>query len=101
VHVTENDTRMIRDGLQHLGPTLSKEWGSEDRGLIGKIAKVPLCAICPAAQWYRSERASTAELECFCTQFRGVMYNGVKTITDCDARDDFIKGLAPTDNTGG
>ena len=98
--MTENDTRLIRDGLQYLGPTLQNEWNSQARGLIGKMAQVPLCAVCPAAQWYRIEQADKAELESFCTQFRGVMYSGGRAITDCDARDDSIKGLALADTTG-
>ena len=55
---------------------------------------LPLCAVCPAAQWYRIEDDQrTPRLEAFCTAFRGVMYDHRRrAVTACDGRTDTIEG---------
>lgn len=93
--MTTDDLRTIQDSLEHLGPSLQKEWDSEERGLLGEMKQVPVCAVCPAGQWYKTVGTGGDALECFCTQFRGVMYNGGKIVTECDARDDAIARLKP------
>ena len=81
--MTENDEIMLERNAAHIGPTLQNA-----RALVEKMVRVPLCAACPAAQWYKY---SDDQLHCFCTQFRGVMYNHTRAaITECDGHADAI-----------
>ena len=70
-----------------------------DRTGCGRIASVagdheplPLCVVCPSAQWYGIEDENGAKrLEAFCTEFRGTMYDHrQRAVTACDARTDAI-----------
>ena len=66
--------------------------------MVKAFERVPVCVACPMAQWYKLEAAPSkqgaepkpATLECFCTAFRGVMYNGGGAVTACDAFQDAL-----------
>ena len=86
--MTEEDRRMLETHATYVGPVVQAS-----RQLLEKMQPLPLCAVCPSAQWYRIEVAQgEAHLEAFCAEFRGVMYDRRKpTVTACDARTDAIK----------
>lgn len=82
----EEDARFLHTWVDEVGPTLR---GARD--LLEKMTRVPACAACPAARWYRLENQNgLATLECFCTEFRGVMFDGRRVITHCDGREDAL-----------
>jgi hypothetical protein len=91
--MNEDDRRLLRDWGDQLTPTLKSNYD-----LVEALDRVPICVACPMAQWYRLEKvppkpdapAPTATLECFCTAFRGVMYDGRRAVTACDARRDAL-----------
>ncbi len=45
--MTDEDRDLLRDGADYIGLTLS-----DAPDLLEKMDRVPLCAVCPAAQWY-------------------------------------------------
>lgn len=69
--------------------------------MLERMERVPLCAACPAAQWYLTRDSQGAEeLEAFCTQFRSVMYRRAsRVVTSCDAREDAIGRATESSNT--
>lgn len=68
----------------HRGPTLA----SDPNANLGEPK--PLCAECPAGWWYKVGN----RLECFCTQFRSVMFGPRNpAVTACDAREEAIREL--------
>ncbi|ODT94283.1 MAG: hypothetical protein ABS86_00340 [Sphingobium sp. SCN 64-10] len=92
--MNENDRRFLQGWGDELSPTLD-----ENYELVTGMARVPVCVACPMAQWYKlehppskpSEEPRQATLECFCTAYRGVMYDGRRVVTACDARLDALK----------
>lgn len=98
--MNEADRRFLRDFGDQIGSTLD-----ENYELIEKLPRVPICVACPMAQWYLLEsppskpalqakpdaEAEPPRLECFCTAFRTVMYNGGRVVKACDARIDALK----------
>lgn len=66
--------------------------------LVRKIKRLPVCIVCPAAQWYKTENhEKVEELECFCTQFRGLMFQPPRrVVTDCDGYIDAAAGKPRT-----
>ena len=86
--MTDKDRALLAMNEAFLGPTLR-----ESMALVEKMERVPLCAVCPAAQWYTMEtEAAVASLECFCTEFRGVMYGPTRqVVTVCDGRADAVE----------
>lgn len=86
--MTEEDREMLKAGYRFIGPVL--------RGavtLLEAMARVPVCAACPAAQWYRF---GEDQLECHCSEFRSIMYaTGGKPVIDCDTRRYLISGELP------
>ncbi|MDX5983689.1 hypothetical protein [Sphingomonas echinoides] len=93
------DDRDLLEQNQHLqGPTLL---GAPI--LLGAMKRIPVCAVCPSARWYRiADKAGAERLECFCTEFRGVMY-GVKeeAVMSCDARTDALDRRQPDGASAG
>ena len=106
--VTAEARRMA--GMRQLPPQyagLSLFGGSFEQQLVAKLATMagwllrgralgkpmPLCVVCPSAQWYRIEDdKGEAHLECFCTEFRGVMFDRRKRgVTACDGRTDAVE----------
>lgn len=91
--MTEDDSRFLRNWDDQLCPTLKTNYD-----LVQKLKRIPICVACPMAQWYKleaappkpNEEAKPAVLECFCTAFRGVMYDGRKVVTACDAFQDAL-----------
>jgi hypothetical protein len=91
--MTEDDSRFLRDWDDQLCPTLKTNYD-----FVKKLERIPICVACPMAQWYKlkaappkpNEEAKPAVLECFCTAFRGVMYNGRKVVIACDAFQDAL-----------
>ena len=86
--MTDDDRDLLKGNKRFLGPTLIAA-----QALLDAMKRVPVCAVCPAARWYRIVDKTGAErLECFCTEFRGVMY-GIKAeaVTSCDARADALE----------
>lgn len=97
--MTEDDSRFLRDWDDQLCPTLKKNYD-----LVQKLERIPICVACPMAQWYKLEAVppksgttltGDAEpkpptLECFCTAFRGIMYDGRRVVTACDAFQDAL-----------
>lgn len=87
----DDDRRFLGSFDDQLTPTLK-----ENYDLVEQLERVPVCVACPMAQWYKLETAppkqgaepKPATLECFCTAFRGVMYNGGRAVTACDAFQD-------------
>ncbi|MGK2908813.1 MAG: hypothetical protein ACSLE1_03295 [Sphingobium sp.] len=91
--MTDEDFVRLDDSRPLLGPTLAEEFR-----LLEALDRLPDCAICPAAQWYKleDENGTKKQLECFCTQFHKIMYkDGYPFVTRCDAREDAIKNLSP------
>lgn len=97
--MNDDDRRLLRDWAGQLSPTLD-----ENYKLVEDLDRVPVCVACPMAQWYKLESAppkpglekpdvemKPPTLECFCTAFRGVMYDGRRVVTACDARTDALK----------
>lgn len=92
--MTEDDRRLLQGWDDQLGLTLGKNYD-----LVKALLRVPLCAVCPMAKWYKLEEAPAKEgekpppprLECFCTAYHGVMYDGRRVVTACDAWEDAIK----------
>ena len=86
-----DDDKLLRDFTHLLSPTLEESYS-----LVETMERVPACAVCPIAQWYKMKDKLGAETaECFCLAFRDVMYRGgARVVTDCDARRDAI---APKD----
>lgn len=81
--MTDKDASMLKINEAYLGPTLLNA-----RALLEKMDIVPLCAVCPAAKWYQ---IANDRLNCYCSQFHGVMYNDPKkAVTLCDGRADAI-----------
>lgn len=56
--------------------------------LVAKMDPKPICATCPLAQWYKIEIAGEEHMECYCSAYRGVMYDGKRSVTACDAYED-------------
>lgn len=91
--MTEDDRRFLRAWDDQLCPTLK-----ENFDLVQELKRIPICVACPMAQWYKleavpskpNEEPKPAALECFCTAFRGVMYDGRKVVTACDAFQDAL-----------
>lgn len=92
--MNEDDRRFLRDWGDYIGDTLDKNYD-----LVKNLERVPICVACPMAQWYKLEapppkpnaEQKTPKLECYCIVFRGVMYDGHKVVTACDARADALK----------
>ena len=87
--MTDADQELLRQEAAYLGPVVQAS-----RKLLDAMEPLPLCAVCPAAQWYRIEDDQrTPRLEAFCTAFRGVMYDHRRrAVTACDGRTDTIEG---------
>lgn len=91
--MNDDDRRLLRDWGDRLTPTLE-----ENYDLVQAFERVPVCVACPMAQWYKLESSPPKQgaeqklptLECFCTAFRGVMYNGGRAVTECDAFQDAL-----------
>ena len=90
--MTDNDRITLAENKALIGPTLKA-----NLKLIEEMKRVPLCAICPAAQWYSIETGEgIPSLEAYCTTFRGVMYEPRRRIvTACDGRADAVDRQAP------
>lgn len=92
--MNEDDRRLLQGWDDLLGVTLGKNYD-----LVKALPRVPLCAVCPMAQWYKledsptkpDEKPAVPRLECFCTAYRGVMYDGRRVVTACDAWEDAVK----------
>ena len=85
--MTDDDRALLDNNKRLLGPTLI---GAP--ALLEAMKRVPVCAVCPSARWYRlAEKAGAERLECFCVEFHGVMY-GIKAepVMACDARADAL-----------
>ena len=87
LRMTADERRMLRDFKHLLSPTLDDSYD-----LIETMKRVPVCTVCPMAQWYTMRDSKEVEAaECFCTAFNCVMYNGgARVVTACDARQDAI-----------
>lgn len=96
--MNDDDRRLLRDRGDQLSRTLD-----ENYELVEALDRVPVCVSCPMAQWYKLEtpppkpgvdpKPTTPKppsLECFCTAYRGVMYNGGRAVTACDAFQDAL-----------
>lgn len=85
--MTDDGRRLLRDFAHQLSPTLDEAYH-----LVKKMERVPVCAVCPMAQWYKLQDRTGAETpECFCTAFHGVMFReGGRVVTACDAHQDAI-----------
>lgn len=98
--VTKDDQQFLRDWDDLLTPTLKGDYD-----LVEALPRVPVCVACPMAQWYKLEPTppkpdadkKPPTLECFCTAYRGVMYDGRRVVTACDARTDALMKLSETD----
>ncbi len=86
--MTDDDRRLLLEQATYIGPVVD-----EARSLLEAMKPLPLCVVCPSAQWYRIEDdKGEAHLECFCIEFRGVMYDRRKRgVTACDGRTDAIE----------
>lgn len=93
----KENKRILRDWDDHLTQTLKDNYA-----LVEALPRVPVCVACPMAQWYKLEAAPPSKpdekhrpptLECFCTAYRCVMYNGARAVTACDARKDALQAL--------
>ena len=62
--------------------------------LVAGIERLPVCIVCPAARWYKIEdKSGVGALECFCTQFRSLMFEPPRrVVTDCDGYTDAAAG---------
>lgn len=58
--------------------------------LVARIERLPVCIVCPAARWYKVEgKEGAGALECFCTQFRSLMFEPPRrVVTVCDGYTD-------------
>jgi hypothetical protein len=84
----DGDRLLLDENETYVGPTLRDH---ASRKLLEAMSPLPLCTVCPGGQWYQvQDRQGAAKLECFCTQFRGVMYDGSNRVMSCDARHDLI-----------
>lgn len=85
--MTEAERALLIEQATWIGPVVD-----ESRTLLETMRPLPLCVVCPAAQWYRIEDEKGAKrLEAYCTEFRGTMYDHrQRAVTACDARDDAI-----------
>lgn len=97
--MTDGDRRFLSSFDDQLTPTLK-----ENYDLVRAMERVPVCVACPKAQWYKLETSpprpgmdpkpapepKPPTLECFCTAFRGVMYDGRRAVTACDAFQDAL-----------
>lgn len=97
--MNDDDRRLLRDFGDRLSPTLDDNYE-----LIKEMDRVPVCVACPMAQWYKLETpplkpglaaSPTAapkppRLECFCTAYRSVMFDGGRVVTACDAFKDAL-----------
>lgn len=97
--MNDADRRLLRDRADQLSPTLD-----ENYNLVEALPRVPICVACQMAQWYKLEavppKSETSlapdpdpkppTLECFCTVFRGTVYDGRRVITACDAYEDAL-----------
>ena len=85
--MTDAERRLLQEQAAYVGPVVNVS-----RPLLETMLPMPLCVVCPSAQWYRIEDdKGEAHLECFCTEFRGVMYDLRKrAVTACDGRTDAI-----------
>lgn len=92
LRMTDDKRRLLRDFTHLLGPTLDGAYH-----LVENMERVPACAVCPKAQWYKlQDKTGTETAECFCTAFHDVMYNGgARVVTACDARQDAIDKGSP------
>lgn len=104
------DRRLLSSWANQLSPTLN-----ENYKLVEALERVPICVACPMAQWYKLEAAPSKPsvtdateaqqnpptLECFCTVFRGVMYDGRRVVTACDAFQDALDEQNGPDNPSG
>lgn len=85
--MTDEDDLFLRKWAAEIGPTVDGA-----RNLLEEMNPLPVCAACSAARWYKVEnKKRESALECFCTEYRGTMYNGVRSVTACDAREDAIE----------
>lgn len=92
--MTDADDQMLEREATLLGPTLQEERSRPSTAsLLEKLERVPVCAVCPAARWYKLD---DDKLECFCTEYRGVMYDDRRkvAVTACDARADALERSA-------
>lgn len=63
--------------LPYLSPTL------ETLQFADKLNPFPACGMCPAAIWYRTEKA----LLCFCSRMHAITWNGKEPpILNCDGQ---------------
>ena len=87
--MTQVDLRAAVKQQALLSPALK---GSLD--LVARIERLPVCIVCPAARWYRTEDdKGTGALECFCTQFRSLMFEPPRrVVTVCDGYTDEVSG---------
>lgn len=93
--MTDEDDQMLENESALMGATLLLERSRPSTdSLLNKMERVPVCAVCPAARWYKLD---DDKLECFCVEYRGTMYDAYKkvAVTTCDARADALKRLAP------
>ena len=87
--MNEAEQRLLVEQATYIGPVVGAS-----RALLASMRPMPLCVVCPAAQWYRVEDdKGDKRLEAFCTEFHGVMYDyRRRAVTACDARTDTIAG---------
>ena len=85
--MTEAERLLFETHAAYVGPVIQSS-----RPLLNKMTPMPLCVVCPAAQWYQmTDEKGVARLECFCTEFRGRMYGFQRDpVTACDAHADAI-----------
>ena len=88
--MTVQNQNLLDKESAYIGPVIAAS-----RALIEAMQPMPLCAACPAAQWYRTEDSKGAVyLAAFCTTFRAVMYDKNQyAVTTCDGRADAIGDL--------
>lgn len=90
--MTEADKILLVEQAAWIGPVVEAS-----RALLETMRPMPLCVVCPSAQWYRIEdEKGEKRVEAFCTEFRGVMYDHRRrAVTACDARTDAIEREEP------
>ncbi|MGY4396697.1 hypothetical protein ACVWZA_001882 [Sphingomonas sp. UYAg733] len=96
--MTDDDRALLENNKSLLGPTLI---GAP--ALLEAMTRVPVCAVCPSARWYRlADKTGAERLECFCVEFHGVMY-GIKAeaVMACDARIDALDRPSASNDTPG
>ena len=86
--MNDAERRLLQEQAAYVGPVIEAS-----RPLLEQMQPMPLCVVCPSAQWYRiTDDKLEAHLECFCTEFRGVMFDRRKRgVTACDGRSDAIE----------